>query len=1097
MSDRWYQDAIFYELRIRSFYDQNGDGVGDIKGLTEKLDYLSDLGVTTLWLLPFYPSPLRDDGYDIADYTTVASSVGSLRDFRVFLKEAHARGLRVVTELVLNHTSDQHPWFQRARKAPAGSRYRDWYVWSDTPKKYSDVRIIFTDYESSNWTWDPVAKAYYWHRFFSHQPDLNFDNPEVQKAVMSVLDFWLDMGVDGVRLDAVPYLFEREGTSCENLPETHALLQKLRRHVDKKFPGRMLLAEANQWPEDAVAYFGEGDECHMAFHFPIMPRLYMALRMEDSYPILDILEQTPEIPDGCQWAIFLRNHDELTLEMVTEEERDFMVRAYAQDPQMRINVGIRRRLAPLLENNRRRIELMNALLFSLPGTPVLYYGDEIGMGDNVYLGDRNGVRTPMQWSPDRNAGFSRANPQKLFLPPIADPEYHYEAINVETQQQNPSSLLWWTKRLIALRKQYGAFGRGTFEPLRPENRKVLAFVRRFEDEVILIVANLARFSQFVELDLSEFRGLVPVELFGKVRFPPVGDEPYRLTLAPHNFFWLSLETPHKRELPEVVADSGTPELELRGSWDTALTGRGKSRALVEKGLARYLVTRRWFRGKARPVRGVRVAEVIPLSGGADAPRLLLAEVSYAEGDPETYAMVVGFDPDASDHVIAYARVRTKRGDVSGAIVDLGEQPQTAELLFAAAAGKKRLRGVNADLVGVPTPELKALKGEGLSARALGAEQSNTSFVLGDKAVCKLLRRLDDGPSIELEVLSHLGAAAESVRVPPLLGHLELRREDGEPITVAVLQHFVPNQGDAWRFTIDEVERYFSRLLVSRFEIESEPKVLPPLSLVGKEMPADLAERMAGYTGVARLLGTRTGELHRVLSKDEEGAFTAENYTSLSRRSLYQSVRNLASRSFDLLKQELPNLEPETAELARALLKRERDIRGRLRRLIERPVGGQRIRVHGDYHLGQVLNTGLDFAIIDFEGEPQRTPAERRRKRSPLADVAGMLRSFHYAAFGVLGGDVPGSEVRPDDVAFLRPWAEAWYAWTSAAFLDGYLAVISGSTLLPEEQDDLAALLDVHLLEKCLYELGYELNNRPSWVAVPLVGLEAVLDASES
>src|SRR3954464_3100932 len=471
----WYKDAVIYEVHVRAFADGNGDGIGDFVGLTEKIDYIADLGVNTIWLLPFYPSPLKDDGYDIADYTTVHQSYGTLDDFKTFLDVAHARGLKVITELVINHTSDQHPWFQAARRAPPGSPERDFYVWSDTPDKYRGVRIIFQDFEPSNWSWDPVAKAYYWHRFYAHQPDLNYDNPAVIAAILPLVDYWFDLGVDGLRLDAAPYLYEREGTNCENLPETHDFLKHLRRHVDARFPDRMLLAEANQWPEDAIAYFGTGDECHMAFHFPVMPRLFMAVRMEDRYPIIDILQQTPPIPDTCQWAMFLRNHDELTLEMVTDEERDYMYRAYATDPQARINLGIRRRPAPLLGNDRRKIELMLGLLCSLPGTPVLYYGDEIGMGDNFYLGDRNGVRTPMQWSGDRNAGFSRANPQKLFLPVVIDPEYHFEALNVEAQQNNPSALLWWVKRLLAARKRTQAFGRGTLAFLQPDNYKVLAF----------------------------------------------------------------------------------------------------------------------------------------------------------------------------------------------------------------------------------------------------------------------------------------------------------------------------------------------------------------------------------------------------------------------------------------------------------------------------------------------------------------------------------------------------------------------------------------------------------------------------------------------
>ena len=536
----WYRDAIIYEVHVRAFQDSSGDGIGDFKGLTSRLDYLADLGVTAIWLLPFYPSPLRDDGYDIADYTKVHPDYGSLRDARTFIREAHERDLRVITELVFNHTSDQHPWFQRARRAKPGSPERNWYVWSDTPDRYKDARIIFKDFEASNWSWDPVAGAYFWHRFYSHQPDLNFEEPRVREALLKATDFWLEAGVDGLRLDAIPYLYEREGTNSENLPETHGFLKDLRRHVDEHFAERMLLAEANQWPEDSVEYFGDGDECHMAFHFPLMPRMFMALRMEDRFPILDILEQTPALPETCQWALFLRNHDELTLEMVTDEERDYMYRVYAADPQARINLGIRRRLAPLLGNNRRRIELMNGLLFSLPGTPVIYYGDEIGMGDNVYVGDRNGVRTPMQWSSDRNSGFSSANRQRLYLPIVTDPEYHYEAVNVDAQQSNPQSLLWWMKRVIALRKRHPAFGRGSLRFLHPENRRILAFVREHEDETILVVANLSRYAQWTELPLDAFEGRVPVELFGSVDFPRIGADPYMISLGPHSFLWFRL-----------------------------------------------------------------------------------------------------------------------------------------------------------------------------------------------------------------------------------------------------------------------------------------------------------------------------------------------------------------------------------------------------------------------------------------------------------------------------------------------------------------------------------------------------------------------------
>ncbi len=539
----WHHDAIVYQVHVKAFRDANRDGFGDFRGMLEKLDYIAQLGVTCIWLLPFYPSPLRDDGYDIADYTSVHATYGTIEDFTAFLDAAHARGLRVITELVINHTSDQHPWFQRARTAPKGSPERDYYVWSDDPNRYAGTRIIFTDTETSNWTWDPVAQQFFWHRFFGHQPDLNFDNPAVLESILDVMRFWLRLGVDGLRLDAIPYLVERDGTNCENLPETHAVLKQMRAALDREFTDRMFLAEANQWPDDVRAYFGEGDECHMAFHFPVMPRMYMALAQQDRTPIIDIMARTPPIPGGCQWAIFLRNHDELTLEMVTDEERAFMYRHYAKDPRHRINVGIRRRLAPLMDNGRKEIELMNALLMSLPGSPILYYGDEIGMGDNAYLGDRNGVRTPMQWSADRNAGFSSAESAALYFPVIVDPPYGYQTINVEAQEQTPTSLLQWTRVLLALRKRYRAFGRGTFEPLTPENRRVLVFLRRYEDEIILCVNNLARHAQYVELDLGEFNGWSPMELWSGQAFPAIGGLPYLLTLNGRDFLWFRLMPP--------------------------------------------------------------------------------------------------------------------------------------------------------------------------------------------------------------------------------------------------------------------------------------------------------------------------------------------------------------------------------------------------------------------------------------------------------------------------------------------------------------------------------------------------------------------------
>ncbi|MEK8024047.1 MAG: maltose alpha-D-glucosyltransferase, partial [Candidatus Hydrogenedentota bacterium] len=638
-ADDWYKDAVIYELHVRAFRDIDGDGIGDFRGLTEKLDYLHDLGVSAIWLLPFFPSPLRDDGYDIGDYCDVLSSYGTLADFKILLREAHERGLKVVTELVMNHTSDQHAWFQRARYAPPGSVHRDFYVWCENSDKYKDARIIFKDFEQSNWTWDPVAQAYYWHRFYSHQPDLNFDNPAVIRGLFKVVDFWFDLGVDALRLDAIPYLYEREGTSCENLPETHAFLKQLRRHVDRKFRGRMLLAEANQWPEDAAAYFGEGDECHMSFHFPIMPRLFMALSMEDRLPVIDILEQTPEIPSSSQWALFLRNHDELTLEMVTDEERDYMWRMYAHETHARINLGIRRRLAPLLKNNRRRIELLNSLLFSLPGTPVIYYGDELGMGDNVYLGDRNGVRTPMQWSPDRNAGFSEANPQRLYLPVNIDPEYHYETVNVESQLSNPSSLLWWMTRMISLRKRHPAFSRGTIEFLRPANHKVLCFLRKHDSELLLVVANLSRFVQYVELDLSAFTGMVPVEMIGGTEFPVVTQRSYFLSLGPHAFMWFELSKTRAavalehRPIPEVT-------FTVDGRWDAIFADPALRN--LEEALPEWLMSRQSLAGQPRQITAANLVDLLTPSAPEAQFRIAIVEVRFQEDVAETHVLPIGF-----------------------------------------------------------------------------------------------------------------------------------------------------------------------------------------------------------------------------------------------------------------------------------------------------------------------------------------------------------------------------------------------------------------------------------------------------------------------
>jgi maltose alpha-D-glucosyltransferase/alpha-amylase len=1093
----WYKDALIYELHVRAFNDSDADGSGDFRGLMEKLPYLQDLGVSALWLLPFYPSPMRDDGYDIADYTNVNPMFGTLTDANAFVKEAHRRGIRVINELVCNHTSDQHPWFQRARRARPGTAAREFYVWSDTNQRYQEARIIFKDFETSNWTWDHVANAYYWHRFYSHQPDLNFDNPKVKEAILKALDFWLDMGMDGVRLDAIPYLYEREGTNCENLPDTHQFLKEMRGHVDQHYPNRMLLAEANQWPEDSVAYFGNGDECNMSFHFPLMPRLFMSIRMEDRFPIIDILAQTPPIPDTAQWALFLRNHDELTLEMVTDEERDYMYRAYTQDRMARLNLGIRRRLAPLLGNDRKRIELMNGLLFSLPGTPVLYYGDEIGMGDNIFLGDRNGVRTPMQWSADRNAGFSRANRQRLYLPVITDPEYHYETVNVEAQAQNPHSMLSWMKRIIALRKRHRAFGRGTLELLRPENRKVLAYVRAYESEQILCVANLSRFLQAVELDLTKWKGLVPVELFSSNEMPVVGDAPYFLTLGPHSFYWFSLQP---RATPMLSSDgqqaaASIPEIRLTGDWESALVDPAKER--LENVLLGYIKNRRWFAGKARRLKSAEISDLIPVPGAVGGAYLAAVVISYAEGDPETYQLPLAYaSPAEAPHIIerwphsAIAWLRVFGDEGRGLLYDALGPPAFAEAVLGAIARRRRATGGKGTLVGSTTRAFARLRGAEtvrLEAALSVAEQSNNSVVFGERLILKVFRRLEEGVNPELEVGRFLTEKTSFSQVAPLAGSLEYRREDAEPISLAVLQGYVPNQGDAWQYTLNTLSHFLHGPELQ----DTEPPAMPSNILQAStgELPEVAARTIGAYLDSARLLGRRTAELHAALASDpDDPAFAPERITQQDQRSIYQSMSGLSMRSTDLLRSQLNKLPQEAREDARKVLELEPRIATLLRSFLSRRLTTTRIRVHGDYHLGQVLYTGHDFVIIDFEGEPTRTLYERRLKRLAMRDVAGMLRSFDYAAHVAQRSDQIDAAALPR----LRNWGDFWSTCVSAAFLKSYLATAGKASFVPQTPEDLDLQLTTMLLEKALYELRYELNLRPDWVLIPLRGILEVV-----
>lgn len=1093
----WYKDAIIYQLHVKAFCDSNGDGIGDFNGLKKKLDYLEGLGVNALWLLPFYPSPLRDDGYDIADYMRVHPDYGTLKDFKAFLKAAHQRGIRVITELVLNHTSNEHKWFQRAQRAKPSSRERDYYVWSDTPDRYKDARIIFTDFETSNWTWDPVAGAYYWHRFYSHQPDLNYDNPEVRKAMLRAIDFWFSMGVDGVRLDAVPYLYEREGTNCENLPETHLFLKKLRAHVDAKFKDKMLLAEANQWPEDAAAYFGSGDECHTAFHFPLMPRMFMALHMEDSFPIIDILRTIPSIPDVCQWALFLRNHDELTLEMVTDEERDYMYRVYAKDPRAKINLGIRRRLAPLLGNNIRRIELMYLLLLSFPGTPVIYYGDEIGMGDNYYLGDRNGVRTPMQWNADRNAGFSRANPQKLYLPVIIDPEYRYEAVNVETQERNASSLLWWMRRVIAMRKRFQCLSRGALDIVRSDNLQVLSFTRQYQDEIMLVIANLSRFSQPVKLDLSRYAGFIPEEVFSQNSFPPIKETPYELALGPHNHYWFLL---HKQKEAIGVGEA-TPEpvLNVTGTWENIL--QGKQRQKFEREiLPRYLKKCRWFGAKGRAIRGVKIIEDIPVRNDVTSCRVLLLEVSYREEADELYLLPLSFSvkPESQktaeefpQGIIACLRM----GDTEGVLYDSTYDETFHKTLLATIAHRRKIKGTGGDLIGLPGKQFRRLLGEkgfAIASRALKAEQSNTSIIYDDRLFLKLYRRLDEGIHPDCEIVRFLTEETAFSNIPTFAGAVEYRRERAEPITVALLQSFVANVGDVWTYTLDVAARYFERALSKKEEVKEVGKSDGSLLDIDPATIPSLMEELIGgaYLEISSLLGRRTGELHLALgSRSDVEPFAPEPFSLLYQRAVYQSMQSLVARTMQSLANNLDRVPEHLRDEAQAVLTAEHDIVSHMKRILEKKLSAMKIRIHGDYHLGQVLYTGKDFVIMDFEGEPARPLGERRLKRSPLRDAAGMIRSFHYAAYGAL---FLRSSFRPEDAALLESWIEPWYYYTGGIFLHSYLDTVGDAPFLPGERDELETLLHTFLLEKAVYELGYEINNRPDWIIIPLRGIQGIM-----
>ncbi len=1075
----WYKDAIIYQLHVKAFFDSNDDGIGDFNGLTQRLDYLQDLGVTTLWLLPFYPSPGRDDGYDIADYRRINPDFGTIKDFRRFISEAKRRGLRVITELVINHTSDQHTWFRRARRSKPGSDARNWYVWSDTDQKYLDTRIIFTDTEKSNWTWDPEAGAYFWHRFFSHQPDLNYDNPQVFRAMVQVMRRWLDFGVDGFRLDAIPYLCEREGTNNENLPETHAVIKRLRAEIDAYAPNTFLLAEANQWPEDVRAYFGDGDECHMAYHFPLMPRIYMAIAQEDRFPIMDILRQTPDIPPNCQWALFLRNHDELTLEMVTDAERDYLWSTYAAEPRARLNLGIRRRLAPLMDNDRRKIELMKSLMLSLPGTPIFYYGDEIGMGDNIYLGDRNGVRTPMQWTSDRNGGFSRCDPAKLFLPPIMDPVYGYQSVNVEAQSRSISSLLNWMKRMIAVRKTSKVFGRGTMTMLRPTNRAVMAYLRQYGHEVLLCVANLSRAAQSTEIDLSQWRGRVPVEMLGRSRFRRIDEFPFVVTLGPYGFFWFLLteeagmapsEVSTTREWATVVMDKG---------W-RSLSAGPTAQHFEREVLPAFLATRRWFAAKGSEAGGARVSSVVPLGEGDLAPVVALIDHASPRGAMR-YAMplIVSWEevdrttaPPAS--VIAPVRRHNREGVLSDAFSDRDfvssiVRDVHAQRQVSAASGLRLEMRPTARFASLELPPVTEI-------RASGAEQSNSTVIINSSFVLKFYRRLLPGTNPEVEIGRFLTDVADFENSPPLMGTVELVERGGERSTVAILHRFVENQGDAWAHTASYLNRFLE-----------EATILPIV-------PA-LAEAHSVYLNRMRQIGRRIGELHLALaSRSDIAAFAPEPVTAEDVAAWTAKLVTSAEAMFEELARRYDRLGKQAKPTARALLARRWQAVEMMQDLLPRTIDVDKVRQHGDLHLGQVLIVKDDVHIVDFEGEPERPYHDRRRKYPSARDAAGLVRSLDYAATDALHRIV---ETAVEDPEPLLRALDSWRNAATDAFLVSMRNTAGASRLWPQDVAMADRLLRFFVLEKAVYEVGYEFANRPDWVHVPLSGLWRTLFPVES
>jgi maltose alpha-D-glucosyltransferase/alpha-amylase len=1074
VDELWYKDAIIYQLHVKAFADSNNDGIGDFAGLCEKLGYLQELGVTTLWLLPFYPSPGRDDGYDIADYGDINPDFGNMKDFRRFIAEAKRRGLKVITELVINHTSDQHDWFKRARRSDPKSSARNWYVWSDTDQKYQGTRIIFTDTEKSNWTWDPEAGAFYWHRFFSHQPDLNFDNPRVVSAIIQVMKRWLDAGVDGFRLDAIPYLCERDGTNNENLPETHAIIKKLRGELDAYSKGKVLLAEANQWPEDVQEYFGRSDECHMAYHFPLMPRIYMAIAQEDRFPITDILRQTPDIPANCQWALFLRNHDELTLEMVTDVERDYLWSTYANDPRARINVGIRRRLAPLMDNDRRKIELMNSLLLSFPGTPIIYYGDEIGMGDNIYLGDRNGVRTPMQWTPDRNGGFSRADPARLYAPTIMDPVYGYESVNVEAQSRSLSSLLSATKRLISVRKSTLAFGRGTMTFIRPLNRSVLAYVRQYGDEVILCVANLSRSAQATELDLSAWKERIPLEMLGRTHFPAIGELPYMITLAPYGFYWFQLQEPDKSEpeKPSAVPEFETLVVPVGSTWVSLARARGVFERDVLPG---HLARTRWYPERSSKAIQPSLTSAIPFCDiGDNRPWLAFFETTQRNTTTRYVLPMqiewVRFDRERYN---PRALAAVRQGAREGTLLDVATDQIFIALLLRNLRQSLVVEEGELQLKFTPTSKFsdKPVR-QPERIRAVETEQSNSTSLVDSDYVVKLYRKLEPGINPEIEMGRFLTEVAGFANTPALLGSVELL-EGNQTNAIAIIHAFVENQGDGWTVTAAYLDRFVDEQRL----------------LANAEHPSH-SEEQVPYLRYMAQTGKRVAEMHLALaSSDDIAEFKPEPTRPEDAQRWIAEVMTRADRVFDALQQRRDAFREVDRQLIDQLLALRATLRDRLGELVPPDVDNLNIRHHGDFHLGQMLIVKDDIFIIDFEGEPRRPHSERRRKAPAARDVAGLVRSIDYSATAALERAL---KISPDEQGKLASSLADWRDNATAAFLSAYRETMTHPTLWPADRQAAERVLNFFLIEKAFYEIEYELAHRPDWLRVPLTGMLRIL-----